>query len=86
MPIMFGARRADWVPAEYRGIPWAIIAPHGDQAERNHWQTLEHLAYRGGLSPCEAVAILEDRKWRRMDQREAFERVQELCAGGAGRD
>lgn len=47
-------------------IPWSIMAPHERQAQANHDQSLERLAERGGLSPCEAVAILEDRPWRQM--------------------
>ena len=44
-------------------IPFAILVPHAAQAKRNHHQSLERLAERDGLSPCEAVAILEDRAW-----------------------
>ena len=48
-----------------KGIPWSMIAPHEVQAKRNHsMQNLEELARRGGLSPCEAVAVLEGRSWR----------------------
>jgi len=49
-------------------IPWGMIEPHHAQAAKNHDQTLERLAHRGGLSLCEALAVLEDRAWRRMDQ------------------
>ena len=42
-------------------IPWAMIAPHDAQAQRNHSQTLKRLAERGGLSAEEACAVLEDR-------------------------
>lgn len=48
-------------------IPWRLIEPHGRQALANHSQTLERLAERGGLGPCEALAVLEDRPWRLMD-------------------
>lgn len=48
-------------------IPWSVIAPFEKQAIENHEQTLERLAQRGGVSPCEAVAIIEGRKWSRMD-------------------
>lgn len=49
-------------------IPWAVIAPCEAQALRNHdGQTLERLAERRGLSPCEAVAVLEGRPWFRME-------------------
>lgn len=47
-------------------LPWALIAPHEAQARTNHYQSLERLAHRGGLSFCEAAAILEDRKWSKI--------------------
>ena len=66
-------------------IPWAIIAQHEKQAQRNHGdQTLRRLAERGGLSPCEAVAILEDRPWKQMDETAAIKRLAELIAQAAG--
>lgn len=52
-------------------LPWDLIAPHAKQARTNHGQTLERLAERGGLGSCEAVAVLEDRAWRRMPPGEA---------------
>lgn len=47
-------------------LPWALIAPHEAQALNNHGQTLEKLAYRGGLSFEEAAAVMEDRRWSRI--------------------
>ena len=44
-------------------IPWAFIAPHDAQARSNHSQSLERLAQRGGLAACEALDIVEGRKW-----------------------
>ena len=44
-------------------IPWDMIAPHETQCVRNHGQSLERLAERGGLSPSEALAILDDENW-----------------------
>lgn len=61
-------------------IPWAAIEKHGLQAMRNHGQSLERLAQRGGLSPCEAVAIIEDRRWKRMADVDAESRLRQLCA------
>ena len=52
-------------------LPWDVIAPHAAQAQRNHGQTLERLAERGSLGPCEAVAVMESRPWRRMPRDEA---------------
>ena len=44
-------------------IPWAVIAPHADRAKRNHGQTLERLAERGGLSSVEALWVIRDQSW-----------------------
>lgn len=60
-------------------IPWAAIAPHERQAQRNHDQSLEELARRGGLDPAEAVAVLEDRRWRSMPADEALALLKELA-------
>jgi hypothetical protein len=54
------------VQAVVRALPWDMIAPHAERAMKNHQQTLERLAERGGLSACEAVAVLDDRPWTRM--------------------
>lgn len=62
-------------------VPWEIIASHERQAIRNHSQTLERLSERGGLSRCEAVAILEDRPWHRMKEPTANARLLQLIAG-----
>lgn len=51
-------------PKEY--IPWAVLQCHEAQALRNHDQTLERLAERGGLDWFEAAAILEDKTWREL--------------------
>lgn len=59
-------------------IPWDMIAPHERQADRNHYQTLKRLAERGGLSPAEAVAVLEDREYRQMGNQEAADRLKAM--------
>lgn len=80
---------------QINSIPWRIIAPHDAQAIRNHaGQNLENLASRGGLSPCEAVAVLEDvdyrKRWPKQilsqeqmvaHNTEAINRLRELCLG-----
>lgn len=48
-------------PEEF--IPYDIIAPHEAQALRNHGQTLQQLAERGGLDWGEIWAILTGNKW-----------------------
>jgi hypothetical protein len=60
------------------GVPWALVEPHRAQAPRNHFQTLERLAERGGLAPSELVAVLEDRPWHAMNEAEAADRLREL--------
>ncbi len=50
------------MPQEY--IPWDMLVPHEKQALRNHGQTLELLAKRGGLDWFEVAWILEDKEWR----------------------
>lgn len=44
-------------------IPWAILAPHEQQAQRNHRQSLKQLAERGGLAVSEAIAIINGLRW-----------------------
>lgn len=73
MPIM-GSPGALKLPP----IPWGIIAPHEMQAQTNHGQTLDRLRERGGLDPTEAVAILENRRWHRMNEIEAIKRLREI--------
>lgn len=45
-------------------VPWGFVAPHERQAQTNHSQSLARLNERGGLSPAELVAVLEDRRLR----------------------
>ena len=45
-------------------IPWSLMEPGREQAMRNHNQTLERLAERGGLDPVEAVGALLGLRWR----------------------
>lgn len=66
-------------------LSWRIIEPHRRQAMRNHGQTLKRLRERGGLSPCEAVAILEDRKWSRMSQPDALHQLDALVKAALSR-
>ncbi|WP_248313168.1 hypothetical protein [Bosea sp. F3-2] len=39
-------------------VPWSLIAPYEAQAQKNHYQSLKRLAERGGLSICEAMAVM----------------------------
>ncbi len=40
-------------------VPWAFIAPHEDQALRNHGQSLKQLAERRGLTAAEALHVVQ---------------------------
>lgn len=78
--------RAAGVGAIVIGIPWEMIRPHEMQARSNHGgQTLDKLAARGGLGACEALAVLDDRRWERMPKAEAVKqlaaRVAQFAAG-----
>lgn len=59
-------------------VPWAMLAPHEAQAERNHDQSLETLARRGGLDVMEMAAILTDRSWPEI--REAVLTIEQAAA------
>lgn len=47
-------------------IDFDMIAGHEQQARYNHSQSLSRLNERGGLSACEALAVLENRSYQRM--------------------
>ena len=48
-------------------ILWEAIATHEKQAMSNYGQMLKRLVKRGGLDWVEALAVIEDRKWIRLD-------------------
>lgn len=48
-------------------VPWDFILPHERQAKNNHYQTLERLAQRGGLSWMEMLAVIKDVDFRRIN-------------------
>ena len=62
-------------------IPWEAIQPHAAQALVNHRESLETLAERGGLTPCEALAVIEGRPWERMGFTEARMRLTDYVNG-----
>lgn len=63
MPFLMGR---DWKVIAPLPFPWELILPHEAQAQKNHYQSLAQLRARGGLSPCEMIAIMEDRPWKPM--------------------
>lgn len=60
-----------------KAIPWAAIAPHEAQAQRNHSQSLNGLAHRSGLSVCEAIAVMTDTPWKQLNM--TWARAKLLC-------
>lgn len=53
-------------------IDWQLVEDHGKQAQANHYQTVERLAGRGGLSWSELHAVLHNRPWQKMDENTAI--------------
>lgn len=63
------------LPGTPESIPWDFLQSHEEQALRNHDQTLEKLAQRGGLGVSEALAIHEDRAYKKMDRADALQQL-----------
>jgi hypothetical protein len=56
-------------------IPLDVL--NEEWAQNNHGQSLARLKERGGLSMCEAAAIVERRKWRAMSNKDALNVIRE---------
>jgi hypothetical protein len=74
-----------------REVPWALVERHERQALRNHTQTVQRLAERGGLSLQELVDVLSGSSWATsadmpdaVASRTIKKRVEEHRAAGAG--
>lgn len=65
MPIILDAGKL-WK----RSVPFALL--NEEWAERNHRQSLQELADRGGLSPGEVIAIMDRRKYMLMPDEAAL--------------
>ena len=65
MPLMLG-----YGAKHETKIPFAML--NEEQAQTNHGQTLKRLAECGGLAACEALAIMDKRRWRHMDAEESL--------------
>jgi len=50
-------------PGDIKSVPWDLVEPHREQAMKNHQQTLERLAERGGLAWCELFAVMNGMSW-----------------------
>lgn len=65
-PILYRPRKPPNAP---ESIPWEWLIEHEEQAKRNHRQSLERLAERGGLSPMELYAVMHDLDYGELRQR-----------------
>lgn len=72
MPIIFDEKAKPEWPLS---VPMSVLYPHREQAQINHQQALERLAQRGGLSPREMLAVLEDRPWSKVEIDVAMARI-----------
>ena len=61
-------------------VPWDFIAEHEAWCRANHDQSATRLAQRGGLSPAEMCAVVENRQWHRMTLEESTTRLVELLS------
>lgn len=57
-------------------IPMSLL--NEEWAKTNHSQTLARLKERNGLGPCEALAIIERRRWHGMDASDAIAQLKWL--------
>jgi hypothetical protein len=64
-PVLRGGHKKT-IPEALDYVPWPMLQPHEKHAEKNHQQTLQVLASRGGLSPQEIVAIMKGSSWEEM--------------------
>ena len=67
----------EYMPIQETHLAIRTSVLDGEQAERNHAQTLRRPAERGGVSPCEAVAPTEGRRWELMEEEKALEALVE---------
>ncbi len=64
-PVLAGSQSKEYQRLGMpRSVPWRLLAPHEEQAQNNHSQSLETLASRGGLGPMEMRCIVEGVKLR----------------------
>jgi hypothetical protein len=59
-PVLLLAKERERFPNCPMEVPWDKIALHEVQVKKNHFQSLEQLAKRGGLNPTELMCALHD--------------------------
>ncbi len=58
MPVMRGV--------SIKQIPMRLLLPYEKQAVRNHGQSLQRLAERGGMNACEILGIIRGLSWSQL--------------------
>lgn len=58
MPVMRGKN--------IKSIPMRLLQPYEEQALRNHSQSLQRLAERGGMNACEILGIIRGLRWSQL--------------------
>lgn len=53
-------------------FPLKVLSPHAKQTSLNHAHSLQQMSERGGMTPAELAAVLEDRPFVQMSDREAW--------------
>lgn len=71
---------------EVKAIPYAMLLEHAEQVEASYHKPIGQLASMGGLTPEEAVCVLEDRPFERMGMTYATLRLMELVQQWKGRN
>ncbi len=54
-------------------VPWEVMEPHENMAQKNHGQSLQRLAERGGLSTGEAWCVVSGIILRGGERRETWD-------------
>lgn len=67
MPIR-NHKRPGYDPGLDGPFVWEPTQGDRRQAEANHYQSLERLAERGGMSWCEMAAIVLNKRWQKFPQ------------------
>ncbi|WP_062390790.1 hypothetical protein [Pseudomonas abietaniphila] len=58
MPVMRGVN--------IKQVPMQLLRPYEEQALRNHSQSLQRLAERGGMNACEILGIIRGLRWSQL--------------------
>lgn len=59
----------------YTNIPREIIASRRERVLKDYGISIEDAESRGGLSVCEAIAVIEDRPWSYVPVQDAYARL-----------